>query len=779
MKLSLCMITKDSLDNLKRLEPLVRPFIDEFVLVIPPHDPALEWAEEHADVLIVEDFTQDIEPEVIQRMKAYGLDVDKDYQLFNFSNARNANLKAATGDYVLWLDADDEPIGLDKMRQFVEAHSDADVFHAIYDYARDDEGNRASDHTRERIIKNNGKFTWKGSKLGLIHETLIAKEDEQYLRLDFPEDMYIKHHSDHVQESSERNFIALLYEYIKTSGDDPRNTFYLGIEFFNRKMFHMTIKVLMEFVNESGSQEDRYFAWLKIAEAYHMLGKPESGRNAYFAAMDEMPNYPHAYLGLGESYHKEEKWAKSVDFILTGLTKKMPGVKHGLDKMMFTFRPAVYLSLNFLELGKPKEATEWFLRAANINPKHPWIKENYGLFADAKDLDEYVRSFVKLGQISQRLYPKTLSKLAEAVPDELIDQELLMDFKWRYAKPKIWADNSVVFFCSAAFEDWGPESLKKGCGGSEEAIIHVSKRLAKLGWDVTIYNNCIREAIVDGVKWVRYERFNPRDMFNILVGWRNNPFFEPKTARKKYVDMHDVAEKTLYTKKALSGAKLLVKSKYHREVYHELPNEDFVIIPNGIVAADFKDAKKVKNNMVWTSSYDRGLQNLLEMWPDVKKAVPDATLDIYYGFELYDSTPWGKTPKGQAWKFKLLGLFDQDGIIHHGRVGAEQITEAYKKADVWAYPTAFPEISCISAIKAQAAGAIPVSTNYAALKETVQHGVLVNGDINMPGVKDEFEKELIALLKDDKRKARVRSGIDVSDYDWDSIAKRWDEEFRA
>lgn len=779
MKLTLTQICKDALENLKRLKPLVEPYIDEWVVVFPPGDPAIAWAKKNGIKAVVKDFTQPIEPEVIGKMREEGLEVDPDYRLFNFAAARNESLKHATGDYVLWLDADDEPIGLDKIQEFIEKNPETDVFHAIYDYARDEEGNRASDHTRERVIKNNGVFEWKGSSLGLIHETLIAKEGKSYLRLDFPEDVYVKHHSDHIEASSERNFIALLYEYIKTEGEDPRNTFYLGIEFFNRKLYENCIKTLLEFEEKSGSQEDKYYGWLKIAEAYHMLGKNQSGRNAYYAAIDEMPNYPNAYLGLGESYHKEENWAKSTDFILTGLNKKMPGVKHGLDKMMFTFRPAVYLALNYTQLGKTTDAYKWFNIAAQMNPKHPWIQDNAKLFEDTKNLDEYVRSFVKLGQLSQKLYPKTLFKLAEVVPDELMSQELLMDFKWRYTRPKIWPDNSVVFFCSSAFEDWGPESLLKGCGGSEEAIIQLTKRLVKLGWDVTVFNNCIKEGVVDGVKWVRFERFNPRDIFNILVGWRNNPFTEPKVANKKFIDMHDVVtEKQYYAPEYLKGVKLMVKSQFHRTTLPHLPDDQFIIIPNGISLDQFPKTEKVKNNLVWSSSYDRGLDNLLNMWPDIKKEVPDATFDVYYGFQLYDSTPWGRTPKGQAWKHEMEELLKHDGVIDHGRVGSDEVAKAYLKADIWAYPTEFPEISCITAMKAQAAGAIPVCTDYAALKETVKGGIIIPGSINNPDVQSQFKRELIALMKDDKRKKELRAGLNVDEFSWDAVANMWSEEFK-
>lgn len=777
MKLSLTMICKNELENLKRLKPLVEPYIDEWVVVFPPDDPAIKWAKKNGIKAVVKDFTQAIEPEIIKKMQEYGLEVDSDYRIFNFAAARNASLAKATGDYVIWLDADDEPRGMDNVKKFIDKDSESDVFDAVYDYYRDEEGNSAADHVRERVVKNNGKWHWLGGALGLIHETMLPIEPYEPLRRDFPEEIFhVKHLSDHVDSSSLRNHMALLYEYLKTEGSDPRTTYYLGVEYFNRGMYEYSIKLMQEYVKVGGWDEERYHAYMKMGEAYHMLGDRKSGRNAYLAAVNELPHRPDAYLGLGESYHEDENWAKSIEFILTGLNKKMPTGKYLIDKVRFTFRPAIFVALAYLQIGKPKDAYEWFIRAAKMNPTHPWVKEYAPLFADAKDLNDYVASFVKLGQISQRLYPKTLSKLAEVIPDELKDQDLLMDFKWRYSKPSIWPSNSVVIFCSSAFEDWGPESLETGCGGSEEAVIQLSRRLVKLGWEVTVYNNCAQEKTVDGVKWVRFERFNPRDIFNVLVSWRNNIFLDPKVARKKYLDMHDVPDPKHYTPQDLKDVKIFVKSQYHRTTLPHLDDDRFVVIPNGIDSEQFANIpEKTKNNLVWTSSYDRGLQYLLEMWPEIKKEVPDATLDAYYGFELYD-VRLGK--QGKEFKEKMLKLFDQPGVTEHGRVGTSEVAEAYLKADILAYPTDFPEIDMISLTKAMAAKCVPITTDFAVMKERNQ-GIMIEGSIWEDSVKEEFKNKLIALMKDEGQKTEIREKLDVSDYSWDVIAQRWSEQFKS
>ena len=191
----------------------------------------------------------------------------------------------------------------------------------------------------------------------------------------------------------------------------------------------------------------------------------------------------------------------------------------------------------------------------------------------------------------------------------------------------------------------------------------------------------------------------------------------------------------------------------------------------------------MRNNklVIYGSSYDRGLQHLLEIWPKVKKEVPEAQLRVFYGWTLFDIA-FGNNPERLAWKEKINKLMEQDGVTHLGRISHEACTEEHRKAGIWAYPTHFGEISCITAMRAQAYGSIPVVINYAALKETVQYGVKVDGDIYDEETKEEYTKQLIALLKDDKKQEGIREPMmkwAKEKFAWSNVAKQWSEEFET
>jgi len=187
------------------------------------------------------------------------------------------------------------------------------------------------------------------------------------------------------------------------------------------------------------------------------------------------------------------------------------------------------------------------------------------------------------------------------------------------------------------------------------------------------------------------------------------------------------------------------------------------------------------NKVIWTSSYDRGLEHLLKMWPDVVKEVPNAKLNVFYGWQLFDKF-FRDNPERMAWKEKMEEMMTHKGITHHGRVPQPQIIKEMKKCGIWAYPTHFGEISCITGMKAQALGCVPVVVEYAALETTVQHGIKIKGDIYDPKVSEKFKTELIDLLKDSERQDEIRKKMVPwarREFTWSKVAEQWDKEFKS
>lgn len=172
------------------------------------------------------------------------------------------------------------------------------------------------------------------------------------------------------------------------------------------------------------------------------------------------------------------------------------------------------------------------------------------------------------------------------------------------------------------------------------------------------------------------------------------------------------------------------------------------------------------------SSYDRGLECLLDMWPAIRKQVPEATLDIYYGWNVFDEFH-SKNPQMMKWKWQMIRKLNdlKDlGVAEHGRVNHQELADAMKQLRVWFYPTEFTEIHCITALKAVEAGMIPVVTKVAALSETVKAWHLDCQDIYTN------KKGQLAFIE--MAEEALTGSLDIVDpadnrY-WPDVAKVWD-----
>ncbi len=177
---------------------------------------------------------------------------------------------------------------------------------------------------------------------------------------------------------------------------------------------------------------------------------------------------------------------------------------------------------------------------------------------------------------------------------------------------------------------------------------------------------------------------------------------------------------------------------------------------------------KRKNSVGYFSAYYRGLECLLKMWPKIREQVSDATLDVYYGWESWLALE-GEDDFYRRMEQRFADLADH-GVTVHGRVSHTELAKAMSEIQVWAYPTEFTEIHCITALKAQQARCYPVTTNVGALAETVQCGDKIETRIIYS---DEYKQEqfidaVVAALKEGKE------GTPVPDTDWGEVASRWE-----
>ena len=130
--------------------------------------PCLESAKAIADeIVIVDTGSSDKTKEIAA---SYGAKIFDFKWIDDFSAARNFAFSKATQDFIIWLDADDKLDGAEKLKPMLAALDPQ--FSAVlmqYFYGFDEHGNCTALHLKNRVVRNDGNFTWKGR----IHEDLI------------------------------------------------------------------------------------------------------------------------------------------------------------------------------------------------------------------------------------------------------------------------------------------------------------------------------------------------------------------------------------------------------------------------------------------------------------------------------------------------------------------------------------------------------------------------------------------------------------------------------
>ena len=76
----------------------------------------------------------------------------------------------------------------------------------------------------------------------------------------------------------------------------------------------------------------------------------------------------------------------------------------------------------------------------------------------------------------------------------------------------------------------GDTLTKRGLGGSESAVILMSRELTKIGFDVTVFNNSIDSqaspGTYGGIRYIDHSQFKDNETFDIVISSRSVfPFF--------------------------------------------------------------------------------------------------------------------------------------------------------------------------------------------------------------------------------------------------------------
>lgn len=515
----------------------------------------------------------------------------------DFAAARNANLKTIDTDYWFWADSDDtieNPERLPEIVRYMQQNA-VDVIQLKYDYAQNSQGDAIADHWRERLMVRSWDAKWSTP----VHE-ILQGEPATYEKSDWVVVKHDKKSVEAVAQSMKRNEDILRKHFDETH--DPRDAYYLGMTHLGRNEPTEAIQWFLQHIHTSGWDEDQYRSWCRIAEAEYLRDGHEQALYACDEAIKLRPDFPDAYYIKVLTYGTIEQFEKAIEWLKVAMAKPEPKTLSIVDPTLYKYRGIAMGAQCYLFSGQVKEAYKLYQYCMEQS-KDAFTEEFQKLFEDAyydqKAIDYMRYILYYLGANGGK--PE---KFFQSIPARIYADPRLNAERVKFLPKAKWPSKSIAFFCGQGIEPWGPDTMQNGLGGSEEAVVYLSRELARLGWLVTVFNDREEEYIDmlpvntlehdtsfnPVITYKPWTLLNPYDEFDVFIAWRNPELVKGVKARRKIVDLHDTIQPERVSAIAKQDPKVtfMVKSKYHRSLYPKVADDRFVIVGNAIVESQFK-----------------------------------------------------------------------------------------------------------------------------------------------------------------------------------------------
>ena len=407
----------------------------------------------------------------------------------DFADKRNFLAEKTNSTHYFRMDTDDDILFPEKIRGVFKkmVEKDIGVILCQYLYSFDIDGNCNAKHWRETIIKKDTNHYWKKS----VHENIFADNEASYRAVN-DGNILIQHNidSEHIEKSGRRNFKILLKEFEETKDNpDPRTVAYIGRMLLSFGEYEKAIGFLKLLIDTSGWEDDKYYAWIDMAHCYHNLNKLDIAIACCNEALAIKTEFPDAYNVLGELYLEKEDFDKSIDWLKIGLSKPDPETQYVIDPSNYHIKAPMVMAMALFNIGEFENAYKLFSKIHVKSPNNEILNSQADMFREAYENDQYIKHLMWIYQYTQEKDKNKLVNLAESIPDNMMLDERIHSLKHRLLPAKKWSDKSIVIYCGSSWEDWSDPSIITGLGGSEEAVVYVSRELTKLGYEVTVFNN--------------------------------------------------------------------------------------------------------------------------------------------------------------------------------------------------------------------------------------------------------------------------------------------------
>jgi glycosyltransferase involved in cell wall biosynthesis len=299
----------------------------------------------------------------------------------DFSAARNVSFDHCTGDWILWLDADDRippraQQELVRLKRRLTEMAEIDVVMIPYrvNFSQADPNICTFSFDRERVMRRSAGIRWWGA----VHETINVPSPPMRWT-----SAWVEHRprTEDGADKVDRN-LRILERALEGGDRSSRTIFYLANELKDHERWEEALAAYREYLDAEGTAAwERYSALLSMSICAEMSGDEEAKLDHLFTAMKLDSSRAEAFHRLGLHHYNRRQWQQAVPYFLAASSLPRP-IDGFIDDTAYTWAAWDYLSVCHSELGMYEQALDETIKALQTSHDRNRLFKNIEFYLD-------------------------------------------------------------------------------------------------------------------------------------------------------------------------------------------------------------------------------------------------------------------------------------------------------------------------------------------------------------------------------------------------------------
>ncbi|MDZ7373239.1 MAG: glycosyltransferase [candidate division KSB1 bacterium] len=373
--LSVCLIVRDAAATLSRALDSARHFADEIV--------------------VVDTGSKD---ETLAIAERFGARIGYFAWRNDFAAARNASLELATGDWILWLDADDyvPPTEWPKIQELKYQPLDR-----AFMFLLQNEGVARETCWQVRMFPNRPELRFRFP----VHEQIVpALEENGYTICTAPVTVVHTGYASHeVVQAKKERYLRMLQKHVSDNPEDGVSRYHLAFLYHTLGRQQEAIREFREVLSRNldlrCGLKLATNAWLYLGRALLATGALDEAEEALRKAQEYEPGHPLVLVSLAQLYNARGEPERALAELGNLGEQAIPPTGHPIDLEALAYAIAYQRGLALEALGRYREAVDAYLAAQEKTPRFDPAAKRVGelivKIGDGNEVDRLVAALTK------------------------------------------------------------------------------------------------------------------------------------------------------------------------------------------------------------------------------------------------------------------------------------------------------------------------------------------------------------------------------------------------